>query len=123
MPGHDFAEIDVSLEAEPRLGVFTVGYTIPGTVPCLKCGIVSPKSYTCCPRLFTTALEFHCNATDVQRQIVLQFIDCHAETLLNSLRGRFLECFSLEVRKRLAELASQLKCGDALQGILAKIQI
>jgi hypothetical protein len=121
MPGHDFAEIDVSLAPEGRLGVFTVGYTIPGTIPCLRCGVVFPKKYTCCPKLFTTAVELHYDGTDSQRRIVLQFMDSHAETLLNSLRGRFVECFRPEVRNRLSELAPQLICGDALQGILAKV--
>lgn len=121
MPGHDFAEIDTSLEREPCLGVFTVGYTIPGTIPCLSCGIISPKNYTCCPKLFTTALELHHDGTDSQRLVALQFIDTHAETLLNSLRGRFVECFGQEARRRLTDLVTQLKCGNALQSILAEI--
>lgn len=121
LPGHDFAEIDTSLEREPRLGIFTVGYTIPGTIPCLQCGIIYPKNYTCCPGLFTTALELHHNGTDSQRRLALQFIDSHGETLLNSFRGRFVECFGQEARKRLTELVTQLKCGNTLQGILAEI--
>jgi hypothetical protein len=118
VPGHDIAEIDRSLEPASRLGIFSVGYAVPGTVPCLYCGIYYPKNYTCCPGLFRAALQLHREGTESQRQLALLFIDSHAATLLNSLRGRFVESLDQRTRENLARLATELKCGDALQRAL-----
>ena len=87
--GHRDDEIDPALPESEYLGEFTAGYSFPGVTACLRCGILYPKSYTCCPRLFSVAIQYSGSGAERERMAAVRFIDLHAETFLNVLRSRF----------------------------------
>ncbi|MEK6257448.1 MAG: hypothetical protein AABP62_02415 [Planctomycetota bacterium] len=102
--GHHDDEIDPALPESEFLGEFTAGYSFPGVIACLQCGILYPKAYTCCPRLFSVAIQYSGSGAERERMAAVRFIDLHSETFLNVLRSKF----RTELDHRHIELLQQI---------------
>ncbi len=118
--GHHTDEVDPSLPKMQLFGVFETGYSIPGVQPCLECGILYPRAYTCCPRLFCTAAEYFATG-DTQRAAAVLFVNNHCETLLNVLRSRFLELFTRQHLKLLNQFVPFAERGLEIGSLLDSI--
>jgi len=116
--GHQPSEVDSSIEVNQILGVFSSGYALPGTIPCLSCGIAVPKNYECCPALFLTALDLIESGSETETEAGIRFLDSHIATLVNSLRGGFADLFTKQYLLQIETLASDLQCGDELRRII-----
>jgi hypothetical protein len=119
---HCPSEIDDSLDPNEILGEFISGFMVSGTRFCVSCLLTYPKSYTCCPGLFSLALELHEFGTESERQKAIAFIDRNSATLTNALRGSFRKLFRPESIGRMFDLACQFQWSEELRGVLEEIQ-
>ena len=124
LAGHHADEIDPSLAKSQFLGEFATGYSFPGVVPCLQCGTLFPKGYSCCPRLLCEAADYFAGGGVAERTAAVTFINAHTETLLNVLRCRFVDLFTprqIGVLDQVAPFAERgLELGSVLNGIRGK---
>lgn len=122
LPGHHADEIDPSVPMSQFLGEFTTGYSFPGVVPCLQCGTLYPKGYSCCPQLICEAADYFDGGGVAERTAAVSFINAHAETLLNVLRSRFLDLLTPRQIKALDQAAPFAARGIELGKVLDSIR-
>ena len=116
--GHHDYEIDPALPKSELLGEFTTGYSHPGVTACLQCGILYPKAYTCCPQLFSVAIQYFGSGAAKERLAAVRFIDLHSEAFLNVLRSRFRTLLDHRHIELLQQLAPLAKRGLEIDGII-----
>ncbi len=86
---HEFHEICPSIPHEVTFGSFCVVF-LPACVNwCDICGTRYPRTYTCCPGLLETAVRLHQQHRARHGDAAVAFLDTHAETLCNMIRGSF----------------------------------
>ena len=88
-PGHEFHEIVPSIPSQDVFGTICVVYMPTCVNWCALCGTKYPKAYTCCPGLIETAVRLHQELRAKHGAAAIAFIDTHATTLCNMLRGSF----------------------------------
>lgn len=86
---HGFHEICPSIPPETTFGSFCVVFLPTCVSWCETCGTKYPKAYTCCPGLLETAIRLHQQHRVRHGDAAVAFLDTHAETLCNMLRGTF----------------------------------
>ncbi len=118
--GHHVDEIDPTLPKPQLFGEFVVGYSFPGVVPCLQCGMLYPKRYSCCPRLFGLAAGYFGGGI-AERTAAAAFINLHAETLLNVLRSSFQSLLDRKHRQLLRQIAPFVERRDEIDRVLKQM--
>lgn len=122
LTGHDASEVDPSLPKDQLLGVFSAGYSFPGVIACTQCGTLYPKSYSCCPDLIRSAVDYFSNGDTTERAAAIAFLETHHETFLNVLRSRFLELFTAEQIAMLDRVAALMKRAPEFVRVLEEIR-
>ena len=120
--GHDFHEIDETIEPRSLMGEFWADWAVSGTIICPLCAIVYPYKYTCCPTLLVYAIILIKTGSPENRSAAITFIDDHSSVLLNSLRGGFASKFDEGNRKILARIAPELGCCGELKTLLKNVE-
>lgn len=88
-PGHAFHEIVPSIPSEEMFGAFCVVYLPTCVNWCAMCVKKYPRTYTCFPGLIETAVRLHQVHRAKHGSAAISFLDTHAATLCNMLRGTF----------------------------------
>ena len=116
--GHDFHEIDETIEPRGMLGGIWSGWAVSGTIRCAHCSTVYPHKYTCCPQLLVNATILIETGSPENRNAAIKFIDDNSSVLVNSLRGGFASMFEESHRKILERIAPELGCCGELEAVL-----
>ena len=93
------------------MGVFCTGFSAMGTTPCLICGVAFPQNYSCCPGLLVFAVRM---LRTKDSGTAIEFIETNMETMLNSIRGGFIDLFNKQQRKLLRKFSDKFQRGKEL---------
>lgn len=100
-------------ESDASLGVLTTWLLPVNCVGC-SCGLTYPNNYTVCPNILAIVCKELQNKDMHRRDCFTRYVDQHAETLLNCLRGRFHYLFDRPTRRMLISSMERLNRGTEI---------